>query len=78
MQAQCPDLIPAELTKYAMGKYKQLFPAVNDKPNGDTNSNTKNDTPKQTNGVTTNGTVKRKMSDGQSGISKLARFNFNK
>lgn len=83
-QSQRSDLSPADLTKFAMNKYKQLFPPANEKPNGDANANanananTNNDTPKQTNGAATNGTVKRKIADGQSGISKLARFNFSK
>lgn len=59
-----PDLIPAELTKYAMGKYQSIY------------SNIK--TPKSS-----DGSAKRKIStddanQSQSGIAKLAKFNFDK
>lgn len=56
---------PAELTKYAMAKYKQLYPS--EKGTGQT-----------TTLKFASVAIKRKYNEGQSGISKLARFNFNK
>lgn len=58
LQSEKPDLTPAELTKYAMGKYKTIFSSGTDAIS-----------------------IKRKIGDGatdQSGIAKLAKFNFNK
>lgn len=62
LQKEKPDMTPAELTKYAMGQYKALYSAESAK---ETTS------------------AKRKIAtddnaDKQSGIAKLARFNFGK
>lgn len=65
LMAEKPDITPVELTKYGMNKYKLLYP-VEEKASGD-------DTPKETSSA-----AKRKLTEGQSGIAKLARFNFNK
>lgn len=62
-----PDLTPAELTKYAMGKYKAIF----------SNQSASN----ETNGKATS-SAKRKINtedtNEQSGIAKLAKFQFSK
>lgn len=60
------DLTPAELTKLAMSKYKQLFPAESKTYTNGSSDNTPNNT------------GKRKSNDKQSGIAKLAKFNFSK
>lgn len=71
LQAEKPDLLPAELTKYSMSKYKAIYIV-----NGNGDSNRGSDTPKS------DVPAKRKItldeSNGQSGIAKLAKFNFSK
>lgn len=77
-----PYLTPAELTKFAMNKFKQLYP---DKPGSDTNGTvtaTTDDSSKAQNGKHNAPNAKRKINtDDQterSGIAKLARFSFKK
>lgn len=69
LQVENPESSPAELTKFGMNKYKQLYPVAEDKKQADTAGD---DTPKQS------VAAKRKLNDGQSGIAKLAKFNFSK
>lgn len=70
LQKERPDLAPAEMTKYAMNKYKALF--NNDKNNTDNGNGAKS--------TTTNAKRKINTDDAaqQSGIAKLAKFNFSK
>lgn len=66
-----PGVLPAELTKIAMNKYKQLYPS---KSNG-TAANDDDST--KTNGSS----AKRKINteeNERSGVAKLARFSFKK
>lgn len=65
-----PDLVPSDLTKYAMNLYKEEFPESYNKPIAD---NSKDDTP-QTSDIL----KKRKALDGQSGVAKLAKFTYSK
>lgn len=68
-----PEIAPAELTKIAMNKYKQLY---SNKTNGVNGANEDNET-NQSIGTSS----KRKINaDGndRSGIAKLARFSFKK
>lgn len=68
-------LTPAELTKFAMNKFKQLYP---DKSNGTTTD----ESSKAQNGKYNAPNAKRKINTDdhteRSGISKLARFSFKK
>lgn len=69
MQAAQPDLIPTELTKYAMRKYKEIY---SNGTNGGAAA-TKAD----------GATVKRKIDvenghEPLTGVAKLAKFNFSK
>lgn len=72
-----PDLTPAELTKFAMNKFKQLYP---DKSGNDTNTDESSKSAQ--NGKYSAPNAKRKINtDDQterSGIAKLARFSFKK
>lgn len=67
-----PDLTPAELTKFAMNKFRQMYPT---KSNGTTvNGNDDADKSKAPN-------AKRKINtddNERSGIAKLAKFSFKK
>lgn len=70
-----PHLTKAELTKFAMNKFKQLYP--------DTNGTTTDESSKAAQNGQSNGpNAKRKINtDDQterSGIAKLARFSFKK
>lgn len=68
LQSEKPDLLPPELTKYAMGKYKEIF---SDTSNGD-------DPPKN------EGVTAKRKNDSENdtrplaGVAKLAKFNFSK
>lgn len=77
-----PHLTPAELTKFAMNKFKQLYP---DKSGSDVNgagNATPAESSKAQNGKSNAPNAKRKINtDDQterSGIAKLARFSFKK
>lgn len=72
LEKEKPNLTPAELTKYAMNKFRELYAG---KP-ADVDANGKDDTNKS-NG--SNAKRKINIEDNQrSGIAKLARFSFNK
>lgn len=69
-----PDLAPNELTKYAMGKFKQLY-------GGGTLNATDTETNGKENGKSSLTSAKRKITpegNGRSGVAKLAKFAFNK
>lgn len=72
-----PNLTPAELTKVAMSKFKQLYP---DKSNGTTT--TTNESTKAQSGKYNAPNAKRKINTDdhteRSGIAKLARFSSKK
>lgn len=76
-----PNLSKAELTKFAMNKFKQLYP---DKSDSDRNGTTTTDESGKAaqNGKQNGPNAKRKINtDDQterSGIAKLARFSFKK
>lgn len=67
-----PSMTPAELTKYAMNKFRLLYPVKGDGTASDTNDDTnKSTTPN----------AKRKINNEDiqgSGVAKLARFSFKK
>lgn len=66
LQKEKPELIPSELTKYAMGKYKEIY---SNGPSVDASS--------KSDGIAT----KRKIdveNGSESGVAKLAKFNFSK
>lgn len=70
-----PELTPAELTKHAMNKYRQIY---SNKTNGnDVEINGKDDASKSSAPA-----VKRKITpddnEQRSGIAKLSRFSFKK
>lgn len=79
-----PHFTPAELTKFAMNKFKQLYP---DKSGADTNGST-TVASDESNKAAQNGkynapNAKRKINTDtdqteRSGIAKLARFSFKK
>lgn len=68
MQAAQPDLIPTELTKFAMRKYREIY-----------SNGTNGGAASKADGAT----VKRKIdvdngSEPLTGVAKLAKFNFSK
>lgn len=70
LQSEQPDLIPSELTKYAMGKYREIYSAGT---NGSAATF-------KTDGAAT---AKRKIenengNEPSNGVAKLAKFNFTK
>lgn len=66
-----PGLAPAELTKMAMKKYKEIYPG---KSRGTPSDASKNDDTNKSNGFS----AKRKIDTEGDGIAKLARFSFKK
>lgn len=80
-ESENPQLTPAELTKFAMNKFKQLYPKKSNGINGDMNATT-NESNKTHNGKSNAPNAKRKINTDEhgerSGIAKLARFSFGK
>lgn len=72
LRAERPELIPTELTKYAMNKYKTLYPLKGgaEPSNGDTE--------KSKNVPISKRKIDLDEAKGQSGIAKLAKFQFSK
>lgn len=69
-----PDLTPAELTKYAMNKFRELYSGKSNASDVDASGK---DGTNQSNGPN----AKRKINteeNERSGIAKLARFSFTK
>lgn len=71
-ESENPGLTPAELTKFAMNKFRQMHPAKSNGTTVDSNDDTNK---------SKSSTAKRKINtedNERSGIAKLAKFSFKK